>query len=143
MNQKLKNDVLDNLNFELKYGSMKNRYFKKSNSYEDEIELRTESKVRIDEINKLKEDVRNNEAILLNNETEIDHLLTNLKYEEKDIMNAIMKSEEKLRKLRMSSSYIIEIQKFNFISLKYIFMKILKSYKHHNHQFYAVYSKFF
>ena len=122
---------------------MKNRYFKKSNSYEDEIELRTESKVRIDEINRLKEDVRNNEAILLNNETEIDHLLTNLKYEEKDIMNAIMKSEEKLRKLRMSSSYIIGIQKFNFISLKYIFMKILKSYKHHNHQFYAVYSKFF
>ena len=122
---------------------MKNRYFKKSNSYEDEIELRTESKVRIDEINRLKEDVRNNEAILLNNETEIDHLLTNLKYEEKDIMNAIMKSEEKLRKLRMSSSYIIGIQKFNFISLKYIFMKKLKSYKHHNYQFYAVYSKFF
>ena len=71
MNQKLKNDVLDNLNFELKYGSMKNRYFKKSNSYEDEIELRTESKVRIDEINRLKEDVRNNEAILLNNELKL------------------------------------------------------------------------
>ena len=97
MNQKLKNDVLDNSNFELKYGSIKNRYFKRSNSYEDEIELRIESKVRIDETNRLKKDVRNNEAVLLNNETEIDQLLTDLKYEEKDIMNAIMKSEEKLR----------------------------------------------
>ena len=36
MNQKLKkkNEILDNLKFELEYGSKKNRYFKRFNSYE-------------------------------------------------------------------------------------------------------------
>ena len=33
-----KNKVLDNLKFELQYGSEKNKQFKRSNSYEDEIE---------------------------------------------------------------------------------------------------------
>ena len=64
-------------------------------------------KVTIDEINRLKEEVRNNEDILLDSETKIELLLTDLKYEENDIMNAITTSEEKLRKLRISSSYII------------------------------------
>ena len=59
-----KNELLDNLKFELEYGSENNRYWKRSNSYEDEIELRIEVKVRIDEINRLKEEVRNNEDIL-------------------------------------------------------------------------------
>ena len=73
-----------------------------------EIELRTESKVRIDEVNRLKEEVSNNDNILSNSETQIDTLtdLTDLKYEEKDIMNNIMTSEEKLRELRMLSLYI-------------------------------------
>ena len=105
-----KNELLDNLKFELEYGSENNRYWKRSNSYEDEIELRIEVKVRIDEINRLKEEVRNNEDILLNSETETDTLLTNLKYEEKDIMNDIMISKEKPRKLRISSSYITGIK---------------------------------
>ena len=64
-----KNEVLHNLKFEQEYGSLKNRYFKRSNSYEDEIELRIEAKIRIDEINRLKEEVINNEVILLNSET--------------------------------------------------------------------------
>ena len=105
-----KNELLDNLKFELEYGSENNRYWKRSNSYEDEIELRIEVKVWIDEINRLKEEVRNNEDILLNSETETDTLLTNLKYEEKDIMNDIMISKEKPRKLRISSSYITGIK---------------------------------
>ena len=67
-------------------------------------------KVTIDEINRLKEEVRNNEDILLDSETKIELLLTDLKYEENDIMNAITTSEEKLRKLRISSSYIIGIK---------------------------------
>ena len=77
-----------------------------------EIELRTESKVRIDEVNRLKEEVSNNDNILSNSETQIDTLtdLTDLKYEEKDIMNNIMTSEEKLRELRMPSLYIIGIK---------------------------------
>ena len=64
-----KNEVLHNLKFEQEYGSLKNRYFKRSNSYEDEIELKIEAKIRIDEINRLKEEVINNEVILLNSET--------------------------------------------------------------------------
>ena len=47
------NEVLDNLKFELEYGSEKNRYFKRSNSYEEEIELKVEAKIRIDETNRL------------------------------------------------------------------------------------------
>ena len=105
-----KKEVLDNLKFELEYGSLRNRYINRSNSYEDEIKLRIEAKVRINEINRLKEEVRNNEDILLNSDTKIDGLLTDLKYEEKDIMNDIMTSEEKGRKLRISSSYIIGIK---------------------------------
>ena len=77
---------------------------------EDEVELRIEAKVRIDEINRLKEGVRNNEDILLSNETKIGLLLTDLKYEEEDIMNDIMTSEKKLRKLRILSLYIIRIK---------------------------------
>ena len=77
-----------------------------------EIELRTESKVRIDEVNRLKEEVSNNDNILSNSKTQIDTLtdLTDLKYEEKDIMNNIMTLEEKLRELRMPSLYIIGIK---------------------------------
>ena len=96
--------------FELEFGSLKNRYLNRSNRYEDEIELRIEAKVRINEISRFKEEIRNNEDILSNSETEIDKLLTDLKYEEKDIMNDIMTSEEKLRKLRIPSLYIIGIK---------------------------------
>ena len=105
-----KNKVLDNLNFELKYGSLRNKYLKRSNSCENEIELRIEAKERTDEINRLKEEVWNIENILLSNETRIELLLTDLKNEEKEIMNAIMTSEEILRKLRISSSYITGIK---------------------------------
>ena len=105
-----KNDVLHNLKFKLKYGSLKNRYLKRSNSCDDEIELRIESKVITDEINRLKEEVRNNKNISLSNETENELFLSDLKYEEKDVMNNIMTSEKKLRKLKIPSSYIIGIK---------------------------------
>ena len=98
------------MKFDIKYGSLRNIYLKRLNSYEDEVELKIEAKVRIDEINRLKEEVRNNEDILLDSQTKIELLLTDLKYEENDIMNAITTSEEKLRKLRISSSYIIWIK---------------------------------
>ena len=54
--------------------------------------------------------MKNNEDILLSNETKIGLLLTDLKYEEEDIMNDIMTSEKKLRKLRILSLYIIRIK---------------------------------
>ena len=98
------------MKFELKYGSLRNRYLKRSNSFENEIELRIEAKERIDEINRLKKEVWNNENILLSNEIRTELLLTHLKYEEKEIMNAIMTSEEKLRELRISSSCVTGIK---------------------------------
>ena len=70
-----------------------------------------------DGINRLKDEVRNNEDILLKNETEVVVFSSDLKYEEKDIMNDIMTSEKKLRKLRTPSSYHYSNQKLNFISL--------------------------
>ena len=51
-----------------------------------------------------------NEDILLNSETKLALLLNNLKYEGKDVMNAIMTLEEKLKKLRISSSYVTGIK---------------------------------
>ena len=98
------------MKFDIKYGSLRNIYLKRLKSYEDEVELKIEAKVRIDEINRLKEEVRNNEDILLGIETRIELLLTDKKYKEIDIMNAIMTSEKKLIKLRTSSSYIVGIK---------------------------------
>ena len=98
------------MKFDIKYGSLRNIYLKRLNSYEDEVELKIEAKVRIDEINRLKEEVRNNEDILLGIETRTELLLTDKKYKEIDIMNAIMTSEKKLIKLRTSSSYIVGIK---------------------------------
>ena len=98
------------MKFDIKYGSLRNIYLKRLNSYEDEVELKIEAKVRIDEINRLKEEVRNNEDILLGIETRIELLLTDKKYKEIDIMNAIMTSEKKLIKLRTSSPYIVGIK---------------------------------
>ena len=69
------------MKFELEHGLLKNRCFKRSNSYEDETELRIVAKVRIYEINRLKEEVRNKEDILLNIDTEIEILLIDLQYE--------------------------------------------------------------
>ena len=53
---------------------------------------KNEAKVRIDKINRLKGKVRINEDKLLNNDTEIYSLLTDLKYEQKCIMDDIMTS---------------------------------------------------
>ena len=63
------------MQFELEYESLRNRCFKRSNSYEDEIELKIGTKVRIYWTNRLKKEVRNKEDILLNSDTETELLL--------------------------------------------------------------------
>ena len=50
------NEVLDNFNFELEYGWLKNKYFKISKKYKDEIESRIEAKVNTNETYRLKEE---------------------------------------------------------------------------------------
>ena len=83
------NDVLEKLEFELEHGTLKNRYLKKLNSYEDRIKLRLSAKEEINEIERLKKEVENNEDKLLDAETKISKLLTDLEYENKDILHNI------------------------------------------------------
>ena len=84
------NDAVKNLEFELEHGTFKNRYFKKSNSCEDKIKLRFSAKEERNEIERLKEEVENNEDKLLNAETKISKLLTDLTYEKEDILCDLM-----------------------------------------------------
>ena len=65
--------------FELRYVLLKNTVFNRLNTYEDEIKLRLAAKEKINEIERLKEEVRNNEDKLLTVETKISKLLTDLK----------------------------------------------------------------
>ena len=94
------NDILKDLDFELKHGILKNRYFKRQNTYEYEIKLRFAAKEKINKIERLKEEVRYNEDILLNTDTEISKFLIDLKYEEESLLYDIMTSESKLKKIR-------------------------------------------
>ena len=93
------NDILDDLEFELKHGTLKNRYFKKLNSHEDEIKWRLAGKEEINETERLKEEVINNKDTLSSIDNEILKLLTVLKYEEEDILHDIMRSESELTRL--------------------------------------------
>ena len=72
------NDVLKKIEFGLEYGALKNRYFKKLNNCEDRIKLRLSAKREINEIERLKEEVKNNEHKLLNAETKIFKLSIDL-----------------------------------------------------------------
>ena len=51
------NDILKDLDFDLKRASLKNRFSKRQNSYESEIKLRLQVKEKINEIKRLKEEV--------------------------------------------------------------------------------------
>ena len=78
------------------------------------MKLRLAAKEKIHEIQRLKEEVRNNEDIFLNIDTEISKLLTDLKFEEEDILHDIMTSESKLKRLG-----ILAIQIKNLILSSY------------------------
>ena len=70
------------------------------------MKLRLAAKEKIHEIQRLKEEVRNNEDIFLNIDTEISKLLTDLKFEEEDILHDIMASESELKRLGILSIQI-------------------------------------
>ena len=90
------NDAVKNLEFNLEHGTFKKRYFKKSNSCEDRTKLRLSAKEEINEVGRLKEEVGNNEDKLLNAETKISKLLTDLTYEKEDIFFDLTVLELKL-----------------------------------------------
>ena len=104
------NDILMYLEYELKYVSLRNIFFNRLNTYEAEIKLRLATKEKINEIERLKGEVRNNEVELLTVESKISKLLTDLKYEKEDILHGIMVSKLKLRRLGVSSMQINRIK---------------------------------
>ena len=108
------NDILKDLEFDLKHGLLKNGFFKRKNSYEEKLKLRLEAKEKINETERLKEKVMNNEDELLTAETKIFKSLTDLKHEEEHILHDIMTSELKLKSLGVLSIQINKIK--NLIS---------------------------
>ena len=77
------------------------------------MKLRLAAKEKIHEIQRLNEEVRNNEDVFLNIDTEISKLLTDLKFEEEDILHDIMASESELKRLGILS---IQIKNLIFFS---------------------------
>ena len=73
-----------------------------NNSVKKERKLKILAKKRINEIERLKEEFKNNEDILLDGETKILKLLTNLEHEKHDALDNIVELESKLIKLEIS-----------------------------------------
>ena len=67
-------------------------------------------KKRINDIEKVKGEVKNNEYKLLDGETKIFKLLTDLEYEEHDAMHNITLLESKLIKLEISPEQVDRIK---------------------------------
>ena len=91
------NDTLKDLEFDLKYGSLKNRFFKSQSVYENETKLRVKVKEKINEIERLKGEVMNNENRLVTMETKIFKSLTDSKHEEERILHDLTTSELRLK----------------------------------------------
>ena len=91
------NDTLKDLEFDLKYGSLKNRFFKSQSVYENETKLRVKVKEKINEIERLKGEVMNNEDRLVTMETKIFKSLTDSKHEEERILHDLTTSELRLK----------------------------------------------
>ena len=49
------NDILKDLEFELKYWTLKDRFFKKGNSYEDKIKSRLPAEENVNEVERFRE----------------------------------------------------------------------------------------
>ena len=71
-------------------------------NFEIERELRSSAKEKINKIERLKEEVKNNEDKLLYGETKISKSLTDLKYEKNDALHNIVVLESKLTRLEVS-----------------------------------------
>ena len=68
------------------------------------------AKGKINKIERLKEEVRNNEDKVLDGETKISKLITDLKYEKNDALHNIIVLESKLAKLDISLERIDRIK---------------------------------
>ena len=68
------------------------------------------AKGKINKIERLKEEVRNNEDKVLDGETKISKLITDLQYEKNDALHNIVVLESKLAKLDISLERIDRIK---------------------------------
>ena len=83
----------------------------KSYDFLKKVKLRNAARKKIDEIERLKEEVKNNDYELLNTEIKISRLLTDSKYEKEYILHDILLKEIKLERLRISETTINIIKK--------------------------------
>ena len=103
------NDMLEKLDVDLTPLRLKLEFFEKPyecDFIKKERELRILVKERINEIKKSKEEVKNNEVKLLDRETKIFKLLTDLEYEKQNASNYTAALESKLIKLEISPDRI-------------------------------------
>ena len=103
------NDLLEKLDADLTTLRLKCEFFEKPYEYDfikKERELRILVKERISEIKKSKVEVKNNEDKLLDRETKIFKLLTDLEYEKQNASNYTAALESKLIKLEISPDRI-------------------------------------
>ena len=113
-------NILEKLNEDLTTLELRCRFCEKSYDFEKERELRLSTKERINDIKRRKEKTENNKDKLLNHlldgETKIFELLTDLEYERQEILNNIATLESKLTELKISPERIGRIKNSFLIS---------------------------
>ena len=107
-------NILEKLNEDLTTLELRCRFCEKSYDFEKERELRLSTKERINDIKRRKGKTENNKDKLLNHlldgETKIFELLTDLEYERQEILNNIATLESKLTELKISPERIGRIK---------------------------------
>ena len=102
--------MLEKLDVDLTTLELRCRFCEKSYDFEKERVFRLSTKERINEIKRRKEKTENNKDKLLNHlldsETKIFELLTDLEYERQEILNNIATLESKLIQLKLSPERI-------------------------------------
>ena len=109
------NNILGKLYVHLATLRLKCEFFEKLIEYnsikmERNLRILAKKKRRINEIERLKEEAKNNEDKLLDGETKIFKLLTDLEYEKHNALNCIAVLESKLIQLEISSEQIDRIK---------------------------------
>ena len=108
------NDILEKLDVNLTTLELRCIFCEKPYNFKKERELRLSAKEKVNKIEGLKEEVENKEDELLNHllegETKVSKLLTDLEYEKIETMHNITVLQSKLIKLQISPERIDRIK---------------------------------
>ena len=107
------NNILGKFNVDLAILRLKCELFEKPceyNSIKKERKLRILAKERINEIKRLKEEVKNNEDKLLDDEIKIIKLSTDLRYGKHSLLDRVAVLESKFKKLEIPHELIDRIK---------------------------------